>query len=200
MINGFSNNWAWKGHNPKIVAKPSFSKPKKKKKAAARKKHKIDHEKRKAEMNEAREALKKHYTLQRYPTDMAICLCIHNEYGLEMPENDKQAKKMIFMFWKRLTGSLRGRKYSLVPADKFYASAKWKEVRYIALQQGGGKCCLCGAMARDGVSLHVDHIKPRSLFPEMGYELSNLQILCSDCNMGKSNYDDTDWKQHWDEI
>lgn len=198
MSNGYSNDWAWKGPSPKIYQKPKFKA--KKAKTIKREKQKEQHAKNLAEMNEAREALKKHYSLQKYPTDMAICLCIHNEFGLTMPDSDKWAKKMILKHWRRLTGQLRGRKYTEIPADKFYSSAKWKEVRYIALQQGGGKCCLCGAMARDGVQLHVDHIKPRSLFPEFAYDLVNLQILCSDCNMGKSNYDDTDWKQHWNDI
>lgn len=201
MSTGFNTNWNWKGPNPKIYQKPKFKrKSKSVLKAERRKKQKEAQEKRKSEMIEAREALKKHYSLQKYPTDMAICLCIHNEFGLSMPDSDRNAKKMIVIHWKRLTGNLRGRRYQQIPAEKFYASAKWKEVRYIALQQAHGKCCLCGGMARDGVSLHVDHIKPRSLYPELAYQLGNLQVLCSDCNIGKSNYDDTNWKQHWESI
>ena len=71
---------------------------------------------------------------------------------------------------------------------------KWQEVRYKALKLGNGSCCLCGATAKDGAKLHVDHIKPKSIYPELAYELDNLQILCSDCNIGKSNRDDTDWR------
>ena len=40
----------------------------------------------------------------------------------------------------------------------------------------------------------VDHIKPRSKFPGMSLDLENLQVLCNDCNMGKSNDDFTDWR------
>lgn len=47
---------------------------------------------------------------------------------------------------------------------------------------------------KDGVKLHVDHIKPKSLFLHLAYDLNNLQVLCEDCNMGKSNKDDTDWR------
>lgn len=47
---------------------------------------------------------------------------------------------------------------------------------------------------KDGKVMHVDHIKPKSLHPELKYELSNLQVLCEDCNIGKSNLDDTDWR------
>lgn len=71
---------------------------------------------------------------------------------------------------------------------------KWVEVRYKALKLSDGSCCLCGATAKDGIKLHVDHIKPKSLYPYLEYELSNLQVLCEHCNIGKSNKDDTDWR------
>lgn len=71
---------------------------------------------------------------------------------------------------------------------------RWRELRYKALKIGNGSCCLCGATAKDGIKLHVDHIKPKSLYPELEYDLSNLQVLCEDCNIGKSNKDDTDWR------
>ena len=70
----------------------------------------------------------------------------------------------------------------------------WREVRYKALKNGSGKCCLCGASPKDGIKLHVDHIKPKSLYPHLTYDVNNLQVLCEDCNIGKSNKDDTDWR------
>lgn len=76
----------------------------------------------------------------------------------------------------------------------FYETDEWRRVRYEALRLGGGKCCLCGATANGGATLHVDHIKPRSLFPELELDVNNLQVLCQDCNLGKSNLDDTDWR------
>ena len=69
---------------------------------------------------------------------------------------------------------------------RFYSGRQWKELRYDALRNTGGCCCCCGARASDGAQLHVDHIKPRSKYPELQYDLDNLQILCRDCNMGKS--------------
>jgi 5-methylcytosine-specific restriction endonuclease McrA len=54
---------------------------------------------------------------------------------------------------------------------------------------------LCGRRAGNGVVIHVDHIKPRSLYPELALEFSNLQVLCMDCNQGKSNRDFTDWRE-----
>ena len=77
----------------------------------------------------------------------------------------------------------------------FYASQQWRSLRYKALKRGGGRCDLCGAVPSKDQPLHVDHIRPRSKFPALALELSNLQVLCKDCNLGKSNRDDTDWRK-----
>ena len=64
-------------------------------------------------------------------------------------------------------------------------------VRYQVLKSANGKCMLCGASAAEAV-LHVDHIVPRS---EGGTnDIENLQCLCEQCNLGKSNKDDTDFR------
>jgi len=42
--------------------------------------------------------------------------------------------------------------------------------------------------------MHIDHIKPRSKYPELTFVFENLQVLCEDCNVGKSNLDETDWR------
>jgi len=76
----------------------------------------------------------------------------------------------------------------------FYTSPSWRAVRYQALSRSSGACCLCGRTAKDGVKLHVDHIKPRSRFPELELDVDNLQVLCEDCNLGKSNVDTKDWR------
>ena len=76
----------------------------------------------------------------------------------------------------------------------FYLSPAWRAVRYQALKLHGGACQCCGKRATPGHPLHVDHIKPRSKYPELALRLDNLQVLCDDCNMGKSNKDQTDWR------
>jgi 5-methylcytosine-specific restriction endonuclease McrA len=40
----------------------------------------------------------------------------------------------------------------------------------------------------------VDHIKPRSTHPKLALAFDNLQLLCEDCNIGKSNKCDIDWR------
>lgn len=86
-------------------------------------------------------------------------------------------------------------KYGKKPTNLFYDSEVWRSLRYQVLRRDGGKCVLCGVTAANGATLHVDHIKPRSLFPELELEITNLQVLCSDCNLGKSNTDQIDWRR-----
>jgi hypothetical protein len=81
-------------------------------------------------------------------------------------------------------------------SDGFYASWEWKKLRYEALQLHGNRCQCCGW--RPGDTEHgrlvVDHIKPRRKYPELELELSNLQCLCNDCNMGKSDIHEDDFR------
>jgi hypothetical protein len=76
----------------------------------------------------------------------------------------------------------------------FYQSKQWRQLRYLALKNTNATCQCCGAKSSDGVQLHVDHIKPRSRYPELELSLDNLQVLCEDCNIGKGAWDTTDWR------
>jgi len=73
----------------------------------------------------------------------------------------------------------------------FYHSKEWRRLRYQVLKYYGGRCQCCGSKG----PLHVDHIKPRKYYPELELKLSNLQVLCAECNLGKSAIDQTDWRQ-----
>ena len=64
-----------------------------------------------------------------------------------------------------------------------------KSLRFDVFKRDGYKCVICGrSPVTHSVDLHVDHIKPYSLGGETFLE--NLQTLCSDCNLGKSNKKD----------
>lgn len=73
----------------------------------------------------------------------------------------------------------------------FYSSAVWRSLRYKALVEYGRECQCC--KDRKG-PFHVDHIKPISLNWELRHDFDNLQILCEQCNLGKSNVDSTDFR------
>ena len=58
-------------------------------------------------------------------------------------------------------------------------------LRYDILRRDGFRCQLCGASAKEGATLHVDHIVPVS---KGGKTVSsNLRTLCDRCNIGKSD-------------
>jgi len=79
-------------------------------------------------------------------------------------------------------------------SDNFYESRAWLDLRYKVLQKHNGCCQLCGCRGTEASPLHVDHIKPRSLHPDLELVETNLQVLCKPCNLGKSNRDSTDWR------
>lgn len=85
-------------------------------------------------------------------------------------------------------------KKEVIPDYHFYQSREWLELRYRVLAKYGRTCMCCG---RTDGEMHVDHIKPRSKYPELELIFSNLQILCRHCNVGKSNKDDKDFRPIW---
>jgi hypothetical protein len=76
----------------------------------------------------------------------------------------------------------------------FLLSKAWLRLRLSVLKQYGNKCQSCGQGPDDGIKLNVDHIKPRRIFPELALDPTNLQVLCSQCNEGKGNWDMTDFR------
>jgi hypothetical protein len=79
-------------------------------------------------------------------------------------------------------------------SDAFLSSFEWKATRMMALKKYGPVCQCCGASPATGAVMHVDHIKPRKIFPNLALDVDNLQVLCGDCNAGKGNWDMTDWR------
>ncbi|MCF3107315.1 HNH endonuclease [Niabella sp. CC-SYL272] len=75
----------------------------------------------------------------------------------------------------------------------FYTSDKWLSLRDQALTIYGKVCMKCG---RKGYA-HVDHIRPRSTYPQYELNFNNLQILCADCNMEKGNKNEIDYRPDW---
>lgn len=78
--------------------------------------------------------------------------------------------------------------------DDFLQSFEWRAARMMAIKRLSPVCQCFGASPRTGAVINVDHIKPRKLFPELALDQDNLQILCNDCNHGKGNWDQTDWR------
>jgi len=60
-----------------------------------------------------------------------------------------------------------------------------KSIRHEVFKRDNYRCLECNASKDDGVVLHVDHIIP--VAQGGSDELDNLQTLCQDCNLAKSN-------------
>lgn len=76
----------------------------------------------------------------------------------------------------------------------FYNSQEWRAVRFDVLREQGARCALCGATKETSI-MHVDHITPLSKDWSLRLNKRNLQVLCLECNLGKSNRDNTDFRQ-----
>ena len=87
-----------------------------------------------------------------------------------------------------LPGWCKKRKIS--KSKLFILSPEWKELRQKAIGFYGSICMCCQSVDK----VQVDHIKPKSKYPELALDFDNLQILCWNCNKKKSNIDETDYR------
>jgi len=69
-------------------------------------------------------------------------------------------------------------------SDEFYKSFEWRYLRAFTIALHGNKCLKCGIKPERG-KLHIDHIFPRSRYPELALKLTNTQPLCEECNVEK---------------
>lgn len=127
----------------------------------------------------------------RMAQDVSFDITEELKYGAPKPEIDftpkktppKPKKKNLRTEFKKLT--LRQTK------SDFYVSEVWMAMRELVFQKYG-KRCMRGINC--GGPLQIDHIKPRSKFPELELDFNNLQVLCKSCNDWKSNVDYTDFR------
>jgi hypothetical protein len=92
----------------------------------------------------------------------------------------------------RRTGELvKRRKADLEETERFYSSPEWWIARKANIKQQGRLSVTCRVAIRRDTDLTVDHIKPRSKFPHLALEISNLQVTCRACNSRKgARYED----------
>lgn len=70
---------------------------------------------------------------------------------------------------------------------------RWLNLRERVIDAYGNLCMCCGKIVH-GNELHIDHIYPKSLYPQFKYNLANLQVLCAKCNIKKSNKNTKDYR------
>lgn len=85
--------------------------------------------------------------------------------------------------------------------DQWRDSNDWKQWRAQQLEQQNWRCVCCSQQMRFGRITHlpnggftlelqhptVDHILPKSFFPELALDKQNLVMVCWSCNKRKSN-------------
>lgn len=114
---------------------------------------------------------------------------------------------LIDTLWFLATGSIRRLKFikeSLVTGryfkhlrvftndrketPRFYSTSEWRDLRIIFItkmkKKGKLTCSYCDVSMKES-NVHVDHIKPRSIYPELAMDLNNLAISCQKCNSSK---------------
>lgn len=135
--------------------------------------------KKKTPKSEAQKALRKEKKLRANDTRFAV----RRSFAVQQAIEDIKSR----VYFGKYSGEY-------LASREFLDSWDWKKLRVQAFSLYGNKCQCCGATPRDGAKLHVDHIKPRKFYPYLALSIDNLQILCSDCNLGKGNLVDTDWR------
>ena len=88
-----------------------------------------------------------------------------------------QHKGQTFIQWHEITISLEEEKPKRKPIKP--------SLRFEILKRDDYRCQMCGATAKDGAALEIDHITP--VAKGGGNDADNLQVLCRDCNAGKSD-------------
>lgn len=118
-------------------------------------------------------------------------------YYLRNLDNEKDfiffwEKKKGFKENKKIYEVDKGIKYSL-----FYKTDKWVKLSSKVKSIYGKRCMKCG---KENGEFHSDHIIPRSLDMARELDINNLQVLCSKCNIDKSNLDFTDYRTELDKL
>lgn len=124
--------------------------------------------------------------------DSSIAIAEGNEP--QLPERLKQFKRWMMTGYRNFerdfenlqTENTLPNDIPLLDSYTFVRSGVW----WAVLARDKWTCVSCGRKPEHGITLEVDHIKPRSKGGTD--EISNLQTLCRKCNIGKSNKDQTD--------
>jgi len=67
----------------------------------------------------------------------------------------------------------------------FYSSPEWDMIRKQVIKQKGRVCAECGCRIMKSIDITVDHIRPRSKYPDLALKIENLRVLCRSCNSKK---------------
>jgi uncharacterized protein (TIGR02646 family) len=80
--------------------------------------------------------------------------------------------------------------YLAAPIPERKSRERWRhaEIKAVLRQELGGRCAYCEGFVDDVSFPHVEHIAPKSIFPERAHIWINLTSACGRCNTLKGDY------------
>jgi hypothetical protein len=74
---------------------------------------------------------------------------------------------------------------------RFYATREWRDMRSAIIRRDGRVCQMCHRNIALARNLTIDHVQPRSKYPERALDPSNLRVVCRRCNSEKGTTETT---------
>lgn len=74
-----------------------------------------------------------------------------------------------------------------------YYNPEYRKLRHEVFIRDGEECAKCGNKPPKFI-MHIDHIKPVSKYPDLFLNKDNMQVLCAECNLDKSNKNEIDYR------
>lgn len=90
----------------------------------------------------------------------------------------KSSEKNIFKFGNLTPSEIEERHIvASLSSEVFYRSGLWKAFKSKVFKKFQNGCFKCGF----NKDLEIIHIKPRSIYPELAFDPSNIKIICASC-------------------
>ncbi|PAE08250.1 TIGR02646 family protein [Terribacillus saccharophilus] len=80
------------------------------------------------------------------------------------------------------------------PLSKISLKYNHPEIKEGLREETYGKCAYCESKIEHISYAHIEHILPKTIFPELTYEWNNLTFCCERCNKLKGDYYNNDMK------
>jgi len=106
-------------------------------------------------------------------------------------QGKEEAKKSVIVKRRKKVVKKIVKRGGVVNDDSFYLTDSWLDIKRKVHKLYGPGCMKC---KKEGIETHIDHIMPRSIYPNLELDIHNLQILCKKCNMEKSNKNSIDYR------
>ncbi len=84
------------------------------------------------------------------------------------------------------------RKKRIEEAKLFYSSPEWLKTRELVIKEEGHTCSECHKRINKKSDITVDHILPRSKYPDLALKRDNLRVLCRSCNSSKGDREESE--------